>query len=160
MWIVTGLFEPEEVFAAARRAMEELDMTSQDLSLVSSVSDIPTALEGEPKEAAASGATVGAAAGSSIGALGTLAASTIPGFEAMFVSGLMATAAGGVIGGYLGSLYGVRAESQTKIDIKEELAAGRLLLIVRTDESDTEEVKSILEASQGDHVEIHNVSQD
>lgn len=90
---------------------------------------------------------------------GLLVASTIPGFETMFVSGLMATAAGGVIGGYLGTLYSVRAESQTKIDIKEELAAGRLLLVVRTERSNTGKVKSILEASQGEHVEIHDITQ-
>jgi hypothetical protein len=160
MRIVIGLFEPEDVFVAARRLMESSDLTSEDMSLLSSASEMPAEMEGEPEEAAASGATIGAATGSSVGALSTLVASTIPGLEAMFVSGMMATAAGGLIGGYLGSLYSVRAESQTKIDIKDQLAAGQLLLVVKTGESESAKVKSILEANQGEHVEIHEISQD
>lgn len=160
MWIVTGFFEREAVFGAARRLLEELDLSAEDLSLVSSVSEIPDDLKGEPEQAAMGGATIGAATGSSLGALGTFVASSIPGLETLFVSGLMATAAGGLIGSYLGSIYSIRAESQTKIDIKEELAAGRLLLVVRAKEGDTERVRSILEAEQGANVEIHQTSED
>ena len=159
MRIVIGLFEPNDALAAIR-LLQEHGFTYEDLSLVSASSDIPDVLEGEPEKAAAGGAAAGAVAGGTIGALGTLIASSIPGMETMFVSGLMATAAGGVISGFLGSLYSVRAESQTKIDIKDELAAGKLLLVVKTDKSQTEMVESQLAECQGEHIESHDVPEE
>jgi outer membrane lipoprotein SlyB len=115
-------------------------------------------LESEPEEAAVSGAAVGATAGGSIGALGAWVSSSIPGFESMFVAGALTTTIGAVVGGYLGSLYNVRADSKTEIDIDEELAAGKVLLIVKTDEGEMETAVSILSQNNGQHVETHTIS--
>jgi hypothetical protein len=159
MKIVIGLFEPEDAIAAAYR-LNDHGFGYDDLSLMTSASEMPESLEGKPEEGAASGAAVGAVTGGAIGALGTLVASTIPGLETMFVSGLMATAAGGVISAFLGSLYGVRAESQTKIDIKDELAAGKMLLVVKTNKNDAEAAESLLAECQGEHIETHTVPEE
>ncbi len=158
--VVTGLFTPKDAGQVLRQ-LKINDFSHEDLAIMSSPGEVPAYLEGEPEEAAASGAAVGAAAGSALGALGPLAARAIPGFETMLTAGLMTTTLGGVIGGYLGSLYSVRAESQPGIDIHEELEAGKFLLLVRTHESGEEETAvSLMRANNGDHVEIHTIPTD
>jgi outer membrane lipoprotein SlyB len=125
--------------------------------MMSSASDMPAYLEGDQEEAAGHGAAIRAVAGGSIGALGKVAASTIPGFESMFVSGLMATAVGSIMGGFLGSLYSVRAESQTEIDIHEALESGQILVVVQADENRAETAVLLLEQNNGQNVEIHTI---
>ena len=159
MKIVTALFHPDNTIGAVRRLTEK-GFTYDDLSMMSSISEMPAFLEGEPEETAPTGAIVGAATGGAVGALGTVAASSIPGFEAVFVSGLMATAVGSVIGGYLGSLYSVRAETQTELDIHEALASGQVLIVVRcSDERQAKTAVTILENNNGEHVETHTIPQ-
>ena len=156
MKVVTGLFTPDDAVIALRR-LRENGFDHENLSIISSSSPMPDYVEGEPEEAAASGAAVGAVAGGAIGALGPLAVSTIPGFGSMFAAGLMTTAMGGVIGGYLGSLYSVRAESQTEIDIHEELEAGKFMLLAKIDEAEAETAVSLMQKNNGQHVEIHTI---
>ena len=156
MKIVTGLFSPEDALGVIRRLVRQ-GFTYDDLSMMSNVAEIPDYLEGKPEKSAASGAAAGAAAGGAIGALGSVIASTIPGFETMFVSGLMTTAVGGVIGGYLGSLYNVRNESQTKIDIHEALEAGDYLIITRANKANDKTAETIMTRSNGRHIEIHTI---
>lgn len=156
MKIVTGLFTADDVITAVHRLTEN-NFSYNDLSLMSSAAEMPDYLEGEPEAAATSGAAVGAVAGGSIGALGTWVASAIPGFESMFVSGLITTAVGGVIGGYLGSLYTVRATSQTKLDIHEELEAGNMLMVVKTDGHNTQTAVTLMTESNGQHIEMHTI---
>ncbi len=156
MKIVTGLFTPEDALAAVRRLVRK-EFSYDDLSMMSSIAELPEYFEGEPEKSAISGAAAGAAAGGAIGALSSVVASTIPGFENMFVSGLMTTTIGGVVGGYLGSLYNVRAETQTEIDVHEALEAGDILLIARVNEANAETAKTVMTDSNGKHVEFHTI---
>ena len=157
MKVVIGLFEQDDVITAVRRLTNN-GFGYDDLSLMSSAAEMPDYLEGEPEESAAGGAALGAAAGGAAGALGSWAASTIPGFQNMFVSGLMATAVGGVIGGYLGSMYTARRESQTKLDVDEALEAGQILLVAKADDEAVAAIAvSQMERSGGQHVEIHTI---
>ena len=156
MKIVTGLFSPEDAVAVIRRLTKQ-GFNYDDFSMMSSVAEMPDYLEGDPEKSATTGAAAGAAAGSAVGALSSVAASTIPGFETMFISGLMTTAVGGVIGGYLGSLYNVRAETQTKIDIHEALESGDILIVVHVNKASANTAKSIMKHSSGKHVEIHTI---
>lgn len=157
MKIVTALFHPDHTIAAVRGLIEN-GFIYDDLSMMSSISDMPTYLEGEPEETAVTGAAVGAATGGAAGALGSVAASTIPGFETMFVSGLMATAVGTIIGGYLGSLYLVRADTQTEIDVHEALASGQILVVVRCENEDLAETAvTVLENNDGEDIETHTI---
>ena len=160
MKIINGLFTPENAVRTIRRLVND-GFSYDDLSMMSSVAEIPEYLdlEGEPEKSAGSGAAVGAVAGGTIGALSSFAASTIPGFENMFVSGLMATTVGGVVGGYLGSLYSVRAETQTEIDVHEALEEGDILIVVKTASNDqAKTAESIMQHYEGRDVEIHHVS--
>lgn len=156
MKIITGLFSPEDAVAAIRRLTKQ-GFNYDDFSMMSSAAEMPDYLEGDPEKSATTGAAAGAAAGSAVGALSSVVASTIPGFETMFVSGLMTTAVGGVVGGYLGSLYNVRAESQTKIDIHEALEAGDILIVVRAQKSNEKTAESIMTNSNGKHIDIHTI---
>jgi len=152
MKIVTGLFTPEDAFATIDYLTDN-GFTYSDLSLVSSARDIPAYLEGDSEESAAAGAVVGGVAGGALAALGTWVSSTIPGFESMVVAGLLSTAIGGVVGAYLGSLYTVRAETQSETNIVEALAQGKFLLVVNADEMGAETAVSFM--SKGENVEIH-----
>lgn len=158
MKIVTALLKPDDT-AAIRRLIDG-GIQRESLSLISTAADMPAYLEGDPESGAVQGAAVGAATGTTIGVLGTAIAAAIPGFESIFVSGLMATAAGGVLGSYLGSLYSVRGESQTMIDVHEALEAGDLLLVVKTAAGGAKTAVSLLEESQGYNIESHPVSQE
>lgn len=159
MKIVTGLFNPSDAMTAVG-ALTDNGFSHEDISMMSSVSEVPEFLEGEPEESAATGAAVGAVTGGAIGALSAFAVSAIPGFESYFVSGVMATTAGTVLGGYLGSLYTMRADEQTKIDIHEELDKGKILVIVQATEATAEKGHSLMEESNGAHVETHDVPKD
>ena len=156
MKIVTGLFSPEDAVAVIRRLVKE-GFAYDDFSMMSSAAEMPEYLEGDPEHAANTGAVAGAAAGGALGALGSVVASTIPGFETMFVSGLMATAVGGVVGGYLGSLYTMRADTQTKINIHEALESGDILIVVRANKANAETAESLMNGNNGKHVELHTI---
>jgi len=156
MKIVLGLFTPKNAVSAIRRLIHD-KFDYGDLSMMASATEMPEYLAGKPEKSAASGAAAGAAIGGTVGALGSLVASTIPGFETMSLAGLMTTAAGSVIGSYLGSLYNVRAASQTKIDIHEALESDQILIIVRADKARAKTARSILANSNGQHIETHTI---
>lgn len=157
MKIITGVFQPEDTILIIRRLINH-GFRYEDLSMMSAISNLPKYLEEvESEDAAITGAAAGAVAGSSVGALSSWAVSTIPGLESVFVTGfLMATAIGRVVGGYLGSLYSVRADDQPKIDIHDELAAGKILVVVKiSGKVDAETAVDVMEQSNGEHVNAH-----
>lgn len=159
MRIVTALFAPEEVQPAIDHLTTN-GIPRDSLSLISAAAEMPPYLEGEPEKSAVSGALLGAVSGGTMGALGSVVVSTLPGFESMLVSGLMATTLSGVVGAYLGSLYSVRADTQEQIDIEQELAAGRILLLIKTTEEEADAAKELLKETHGKHAEIHTIPAD
>lgn len=156
MKIVTAIFAPEDIENAIDHLINN-NVPRENLSLVSSAGAMPAYLEGKPEKSAASGALLGAVSGGTVGALGSVAVANIAGFESLLVSGLMATAVSSIIGGYLGSLYSVRADTQTQIDVHEELEAGNLLLLIEVPEAQADAVKEILAKTEGEHAQIHTV---
>jgi hypothetical protein len=155
MKIVTAIYDPDMIESAVDHLTTN-HIPRENLSFISSAAEIPTYLEGEPEKSAVSGALLGAVSGGTIGALGSVAVSQIPGFDIpMLVSGLMSTTLSGVVGAYLGSLYSVQADTQEQIDVHEELAAGRVLLLVKTTEEEADAVKELLAEAGGAHSEIH-----
>lgn len=156
MRIVAGIYKPEEVTAAIKH-LTNSGIPREELSIISSAAEIPIYLEGEAEKSAVSGALLGAVSGGTLGALGSVAVANIPGFETLLVSGVMATALSGVVGAYLGSLYSVRADTQEQIDVHEELAAGRVLLLIKTDAEQADAAKELLEETHGEHLEIYTV---
>lgn len=158
MKIVTGLFTQEHIMEAIHR-LRENGFPQNNLSMISSAAQTPEYLEGNPEEVLTEGAVIGAVTGTGLGAIGTWIASTIPGFDVVLATGLMTTAVGAVIGGYLGSLYSVRAETQAKLDIHEELDNGKILLVVQINKeaADTKQqmAASLMKECGGEHVESH-----
>ena len=157
MKIITGLFQPEDANFVVHRLINH-GFERDDLSMMSTIADLPQYLEEvESEDAAVTGAAAGAVTGSSVGALGSWAVSTIPGLESVFVAGfLMATAIGGIVGGYLGSLYSVRADDQSKINMHDELAAGKILVVVKiSGKVEVETAVTIMKESNGEHVNAH-----
>ena len=153
MKIVTGIFAPEDAIEAMHRLTEN-GFSYDDLSMMSSdTEEVPAYLENEPEKSA----TSGAAAGGSLGVLGAWVASVAPGVELVLVNGLLATAAGSVVGGYLGSLYSVHAKSPTRYEIHEELEAGNYLLLVKVDEASEETAVSVMEQGNGQYIETHTI---
>jgi len=75
----------------------------------------------------------------------------------MIAAGMLTTAAGSVIGAFLGSIFNVRAESQTEIDVHDALANGKYLLIASVKEDQIEEVTGLFEAGQGFDLEVIDV---
>jgi hypothetical protein len=156
MKIITGLFEPADAFKTLDQLIAR-GFTREELSLVSSTKDMPDYLEGDPENSAAKGAAIGAVAGGSVGALGAWIAPAIPGFEALFAAGMLTTAAGGVIGAFLGSIFNVRAESQTEIDVHDALANGKYLLVAKVEDGQVEEVAGLFEAGKGFDLEVNDI---
>lgn len=162
MKIVTGLFQPEDAIFAVRRLINH-GFGREDLSMVSTIADLPEYIEEvESEDAAITGAAAGAVTGSSVGALGSWVVSTIPGLESVFVSGfLMATAIGGIVGGFLGSLYSVRADEQSKINMHDELAAGKVLVVANiSGKTDAETAVTLMKESSGEHVNAHVIPEE
>lgn len=161
MKIVTGIFNPDDVVGTVN-SLTQNGFGYEDLSVLSSASEMPSYLEGAAEKSAASGAVAGAVVGSTLGALGTAAASTVPGFEGVFVTGLMTTTLGGVVGGYLGSLYSVRAEEEMEeeieFDVQDALKSGQILLVVKIEEEgEAETAVTLLEQNNGRQIEIHDI---
>lgn len=157
MKIVTGLFAPDDAVDVVEGLLAR-GFAYDDLSMMSAAEQVPDYLEGDPEEGAAIGAITGAATGGALGALGAVAASTIPGFETMIVSGIISTSLGGVVGGYLGSLYGARGESQTRIDLHEELESGKILVLVKTEEERSAAAASVMKQHNGEYVESDTIT--
>lgn len=159
MRIVTGILSPDDTTEVVQRLVDS-GFSYDDLSLMTSAAEMPEFLEGDAEESAVSGAALGAITGGAFGALGTFVASTLPGFQSMVVSGLMATSMSGVIGAYLGSLYSVRAEKQTEIDVHEALEQGDVLVVIRTTPENEDLAIEYLEEVDGRDVAAHEISEE
>lgn len=158
MKIVTSLLNQEDVTTAVRRLTQN-QFSYDDLSIVSSSADIPAYLEGDPEESAATGAILGAVTGGAAGAVSTvIAASVIPGYSMLYASGLLTTALGSVVGGYLGSLYNVRDDSEVEMTAGDAVAAGQILLVVQcTDEAEAETAVALLEETNAEHIDTQTI---
>lgn len=164
MNVITGFFAAEEAVAVVNYLTKN-GFPPECLSVISSPMEMPAYLEGEPEQAAATGAALGAVAGGTVGVLTTLTASAVPGFqtlsavmgaEPLVVFGLMTTAVGSVVGGYLGSLYSVRADSEPQIDVVKLLESGHIILVVTTEgERKAATAVWLMEQLGGQHIEIH-----
>jgi hypothetical protein len=159
MKIVTGLFRDQKQAQQVLATLQQAGLDRDRLSLITAVNaqELPD-LEEQPEKTAVEGAALGGTLGSLLGLLGSIIVVPLPGFGPMLASGLMATAAGGVLGGYLGSVYSVRAASKTELNIKEELADGAVLMIVHIDGIQTKPTAAeIIKKGGGAYVEQHDL---
>jgi hypothetical protein len=117
MRTITGLFDTHEQAAGAVRALRDLGVRSEDISLVANNAEGHLI---EPDDEVAEGATAGAGIGAVLGGAGGLLAGlgtiAIPGIGPVIAGGwLLATAvgaaAGAAIGGATGGLIGALVEA-------------------------------------------------
>ncbi|MCL4262034.1 MAG: hypothetical protein KJ069_02415 [Anaerolineae bacterium] len=164
MNVVTGIFTAEEA-AAVVNYFTKSGFLPESVAVISSPMEMPAYLDGEPEQAATTGAVTGGVAGGTLGALTILVASTIPAFRAMpviagseslVIFGLMTTAVGSVVGGYLGSMYSVRASSEPQINMVELLDTGHVVLVVTTEGgAKAETAVALMHQLGGRQIEIH-----
>lgn len=163
MKAIVGLFESEKVSDVVHRLMEQ-GFDQNSLSAVSNQTNIPDYIEGEPEEAAADGAAIGAVIGGSVGLLSSAAIATIPGFETSIVTGFMGTAGGAALGTYLGSIYSVRANQEVEaeeeggksmIDLLDE--GNTLLVVTTTSDKMADQAEKTLNEAGGSHIGVHTL---
>lgn len=159
MKVVTGLFSNQDDAAEAITALKGIGIKQSTLTLISSADKESTYIrelvDEEPRKTAVTGAAAGGVLGSLLGLLGGIFLIPVPGIGPILASGMLTTASGGVLGGFLGSLYALRAESQPEIDIKEALAAGKMLLVVDASSAKSDDIKLVMESHNGQAVAIH-----
>lgn len=161
MKAIVGVFESKKVSDVVHRLMEQ-GFDQNNLSTISNQSNVPDYVEGEPEEAAADGAAIGAVVGGSVGLLSSAAIATIPGFETSIVTGFMGTAGGAALGTYLGSIYSVRANQEVEgaeeagKSIDDLLDEDNTLLVVTTTSDEmAEKAKETLTQAGGSHIGVH-----
>jgi hypothetical protein len=129
-----SIFEKHHQIDSVIDALHDIGVTNDAITLLTSAESdaIAGLVDAEPEKGALQGALAGSGIGGTLGALGTVALVTIPGLGAVIASGVIATLSGGAIGGYLGALYGTRAETNDVIGIKNAVSADDIVLIAQT----------------------------
>lgn len=163
MQIMTALFPNHDKAADAIAALIENGIDKDAMTLISAADEqsaqIRELINEAPQKTAVSGAAAGGVTGSLLGLLGGIFLMPLPGVGPVLASGMITSAAGGVLGGYLGSLYALRAESQSEIDIKEALTAGKLLLAVNIENDNSKVIAQSLKEAGGEHIEQHDTNE-
>jgi hypothetical protein len=160
MKAVIGVFEQKENIKMAVTQLKEAGFSEDDLALITSyqVEDVPDILGEEPEKTAVTGALVGSGIGGALGLLGSIVILPVIGIGALVASGLMATASGSILGGYLGSLYATRIEDEPEHELKVALAEGKVLLLAHVEESNEEMARTIMRQSGGSYLETQEIS--
>jgi hypothetical protein len=128
MKAVVGFFD----FGEARTAQDALlvgGFRPEDVKVLTTISDVPEYLEGEPEKMTSWGWLIGTALGALVGAaIGWLVMSRYS-MQFIVLTVLLSAAIGGAIGGYLLALYFVRADVEPDMEIRASLSEGKALLV-------------------------------
>jgi len=160
MKAVIGIFEEKDKIKTAVARLREAGFTESDLALITrhQVEEVDDVLDEEPEETAVTGALVGSGIGGVLGLLGGIAVVTVPGIGPLLASGLMASATGSVLGGYLGSMHASRREDEPEHELRKALGERKVILFVHVQDINEESTRTILRRSGGDFLETHEVS--
>lgn len=131
-----GVFDNYRPAQDVVAVLHSAGVTDAAITLLASAEagEIANIIKTKPEKSAMEGALLGTGIGSALGALGTVALVTIPGLGVVVASGVIAILSGGAIGGYLGALYGTRAETDDVISIKNEISADDIIIVVQADD--------------------------
>jgi uncharacterized membrane protein YeaQ/YmgE (transglycosylase-associated protein family) len=155
MQAVIGYFEPRDV-EAVRESLVSAGFRAEEILELTTIDEVPEFLEGEPEEAASRGWLFGAIIGGLIGAAGGwLVAITFN--QSLIFSILMGMAGGAVLGGYLSSLYTLRANTKVGMDIHEALGEDMSLVLVRVADDDVEAATAIMERHHNEGVDAYPI---
>ena len=153
-----GLFKKENDVATIVSELKSVGVTDEHL-LVLGHDD--AAEVGEMfNEEASEGAVAGAAAGTSLGALiGSIALLPIPGLNIAAAAGFMSAVVGGIGGGYLGAIYGTRANTDEEYHFRDELEAGAVIIVAGLKHASEEQVLDIFRQHNGEHIGVHDMDE-
>lgn len=143
-----GIFESSDQINDAVSALRGAGAADECLTLLASAeaAEVADIVGAEPDSGVLQGALVGTGIGGALGALGTIALVAVPGVGPILASGIIATLSGSTIGGYLGTLYGMRAETNDIIEMKKSLSKDSIILIAQAnDQNVAESYRTILE---------------
>ncbi|MFO7661459.1 MAG: hypothetical protein R6X18_02575 [Chloroflexota bacterium] len=155
MQAVIGYFEPRDV-ESIRASLVSAGFRSEDILELTTIDEVPEFLEGEPEEAASRGWLFGAIISGLIGAVaGWLMAITFN--QSIIFSVLMGAAGAAVLGGYLSSLYTVRANTKVGMDIHEALSDDMSLVLVRVGDDDVEAATAIMEHYHNEGIDAYPI---
>jgi hypothetical protein len=159
MKAIMGTFDARQQIEETLDALKEAGFEPRDIALLTTyeAEEVRDMLGEEPEKTAVEGAVVGSGIGSVLGLLGSAIVLPIPGAGPLLAAGIMATASGGVLGGYLGAIYASRAESEPEYRLKELLSEDKVLLIVRVNESNETMAHQIMEEAGGKYLKVHEV---
>ena len=160
MKAVIGVFDEKDKIKTAVTRLKQAGFAENDMTLITryQVEEVDDVLDEEPEETAVTGALVGSGIGGVLGLLGGISVVTVPGVGPMLASGLLATAIGSVLGGYLGSMHASRREDEPEHELRKALGERKLILFVRVQDTNEESARTILRQSGGDFLETHEIS--
>ncbi len=156
-----GLFNEVRKVDDILAALRQVGVPDDALAVLVSAeaSEVSNILKDEAAEGAAMGAAAGGGLGATAGLLGSLALLPVPGLNVAAATGIMASAVGGVGGGFLGALFGSRAEENTELQLKEQLAQGGVLIIAGVDVTNEDRVVATLKRHGGRFVGTQAISE-
>lgn len=148
---VISVFEKNRAVDKAVSALRQDGISDESMTLLTSAesAEVAEIVGVEPDNAALQGALAGTGIGGTLGALGAVALVAIPGIGTILASGLVATLSGSVLGGYLGTLYGMRAETHEVIALKNRVTPNSVILIVQAQSEEKAQAYQTLLESQG-----------
>jgi hypothetical protein len=162
MKTITGLFDTHEQAADAVRALRDLGVRSEDISLVANNAEgytVDDADEDEIAEGASAGAGLGAILGGAGGLLAGLGTLAIPGIGPVVAGGwllstVVGAAAGAAIGGAAGGLIGALVEagiSESEAHVYAEgVRRGGTLVTARIADEQASEAEAVLHTGRVD----------
>lgn len=149
MQTITKVYDHYEQAQKAVRDLESVGIRSSEISLVANKSVSEQHTNVADASEAGTGAGIGAVVGGTAGLLTGLGLLAIPGLGPVVAAGWLATTAvgavaGGATGGILGALVSAGVPEDHAHVYSEAVRRGGTLVSVRTENSQTEKVNSIL----------------
>lgn len=157
MQTIIGYFDPTDI-DAAREGLVSGGFRPENIMEIATMDEIPPFLEGEPERKASQGWLAGAILGALLGAVAGWLATFLIQTSFIIMSVLIGAGSGAMLGGYLGSIYSLRADTEVEMHVHEALGHGLKALVVRTADGDAETAATIMQRHRGEHVEVRPIA--
>ncbi len=160
MQTIIGFFDPKDIHAA-REDLIAAGIGPDNIVMIANERDIPDFLEGHPERTATQGGLVGIIAGAIIGGIAGglttyLAYTPSPLILALIV--VVGAAAGAALGGYLSSIYFLRAGTEeVGLGVRDALGGGQHVLLVRAADTVAGAATAIMERHRSDRIDTYPI---
>lgn len=156
-----GLFKNQEKAESIITTLRNMGVADDEIAVLvsSEAQEVSNILVDEAAEGAAVGAATGGGLGATAGLLTSVALLPVPGLNVAAATGIMASAVGGIGGGFLGALYGSRTKENDEINLKDHLAQGGVMVIAGVNDANEADVVAALKRDCGELVSIQEISE-